>query len=70
MALRGALELIAKAGGGTPASSVMAMKVTADAARRFLFARQFLAPARSLTGGTKGGPKAQISPTIWMTHTV
>jgi uncharacterized protein YcaQ len=31
----------------------MAMKVTADAARRFLFARQFLAPARSLEGGPK-----------------
>jgi uncharacterized protein len=31
----------------------MAMKVTADAARRFLFARQFLAPARSVEGGPK-----------------
>ena len=27
------------------------MRVTADAARRFLVARQFLAPARSLQGG-------------------
>ena len=27
------------------------MKVTAEAARRFLVARQFLAPARSLEGG-------------------
>ena len=24
----------------------------------------------SLIGGANGGPKAQISPTIWMTHTV
>jgi uncharacterized protein len=32
------------------------VKVTADAARRFLVARQFLAPARSL----KGGPKAVL----------
>jgi uncharacterized protein len=30
------------------------VKVTADAARRFLVARQFLAPARSLKGGPKG----------------
>lgn len=30
------------------------MKVTADAARRFLVARQFLAPARSVTGGRSG----------------
>ncbi|HEY3542942.1 MAG TPA: crosslink repair DNA glycosylase YcaQ family protein [Gaiellaceae bacterium] len=29
------------------------MKVSAEAARRFLVARQFLAPARSLRGGTK-----------------
>ncbi|HWJ31945.1 MAG TPA: crosslink repair DNA glycosylase YcaQ family protein, partial [Gaiellaceae bacterium] len=30
------------------------MKVTAEAARRFLVARHFLAPARSLPGGTEG----------------
>ena len=30
------------------------MKVTAEAARRFLVARQFLAPARSLNGGPEG----------------
>jgi uncharacterized protein YcaQ len=30
------------------------VKVTAEAARRFLVARQFLAPARSLTGGLDG----------------
>ncbi|MGZ4301136.1 MAG: hypothetical protein ACXVR9_03085 [Gaiellaceae bacterium] len=30
------------------------MKVTAEAARRFLFARHFLAPARSLAGGLDG----------------
>src|SRR5213592_4901916 len=34
-----------------PAASVMSVKVPADAARRFLVARQFLAPARSLEGG-------------------
>jgi len=34
----------------------MSVKVPADAARRFLVARQFLAPARSL----KGGPKAVL----------
>src|SRR5436190_21761270 len=39
-----------------PAASVMSVKVPADAARRFLVARQFLAPARSL----KGGPKAVL----------
>jgi uncharacterized protein len=38
------------------AGSVISVKVTADAARRFLVARQFLAPARSL----KGGPKAVL----------
>ena len=30
------------------------MKVGAEAARRFLVARHFLAPARSVRGGTKG----------------
>jgi uncharacterized protein len=30
------------------------VKVSAEAARRFLFARHFLAPARSLTGGPEG----------------
>src|SRR5580765_2668618 len=30
------------------------MDVTADAARRFLIARQMLAPARSIDGGPKG----------------
>src|SRR5256886_11654527 len=34
----------------------VSVKVTADAARRFLVERQFLAPARSL----KGGPKAVL----------
>ncbi|MDP9235254.1 MAG: hypothetical protein M3P01_12010, partial [Actinomycetota bacterium] len=29
------------------------MRVTAEAARRFLVARHFLAPARSLAGGTE-----------------
>lgn len=33
-------------------ASVPTMKVTAEAARRFLVARHFLAPARSLRGGT------------------
>src|SRR5947207_13204216 len=33
------------------ADSVRAVKVTAEAARRFLLARHFLAPARSLEGG-------------------
>src|SRR5262249_45724974 len=32
-------------------ASVQAVKVTAEAARRFLVARHFLAPARSLEGG-------------------
>ena len=36
--------------------SVISVKVTAEAARRFLVARQLLAPARSL----KGGPKAVL----------
>ena len=31
--------------------SATSFKVTAEAARRFLVARQFLAPPRSLTGG-------------------
>src|SRR5438270_9268807 len=39
-----------------PAASVMSVKVPAEAARRFLVARQFLAPARSL----KVGPKAVL----------
>jgi len=30
------------------------VKVTAEAARRFLVARHFLAPARSLAGGLEG----------------
>src|SRR5436190_9352156 len=34
--------------------SVMSVNVTADAARRFLVARHFLAPARSLAGGLDG----------------
>ena len=33
------------------AASVLRVKVTAEAARRFLVARHFLAPARSLAGG-------------------
>ena len=33
------------------------MRATADAARRFLVARQFLAPARSL----RGGPEAVLT---------
>ena len=36
--------------------SVIQVKVTAEAARRFLVARHFLAPARSL----KGGPEAVL----------
>jgi uncharacterized protein YcaQ len=32
----------------------VSVKVTADSARRFLVARQFLAPARSLAGGLDG----------------
>jgi hypothetical protein len=35
-------------------SSVLQVKVTAEAARRFLVARHFLAPARSLAGGLDG----------------
>src|SRR5712691_8374458 len=37
-----------------PATSVLQVKVTAEAARRFLVARHFLAPARSLAGGLDG----------------
>ena len=37
-----------------PTGSVGAVKVTAEAARRFLIARQLLAPARSLGGGVDG----------------
>ena len=33
------------------------MKVTAEAARRFLVTRHFLAPARSLAGGLDGMPE-------------
>ena len=36
------------------AASVLRVKVTAEEARRFLFARHFLAPARSLAGGLDG----------------
>jgi len=36
------------------AASVLQVKVTAEAARRFLVARHFLAPARSLAGGLDG----------------
>lgn len=36
------------------ATSVLRVKVTAEAARRFLVARHFLAPARSLAGGLDG----------------
>ncbi len=36
----------------TRATSVLQVKVTAEAARRFLVARHFLAPARSLAGGS------------------
>ena len=35
-------------------ASVVQVKVTAEAARRFLVARHFLAPARSLVGGLDG----------------
>jgi uncharacterized protein YcaQ len=38
----------------THRASVLPMQVTADAARRFLVARHFLAPARSVKGGKKG----------------
>src|SRR4051812_37100100 len=37
-----------------PRASVRHVKVTAEAARRFLVARHFLAPARSLAGGLDG----------------
>ena len=36
------------------AASVLQVKVTAEAARRFLLARHFLAPARSVAGGLDG----------------
>src|SRR3990170_4905092 len=36
---------------GLPPDSVFCVRVTAEAARRFLVARQLLAPARSLEGG-------------------
>jgi uncharacterized protein YcaQ len=36
------------------ASSVLQVKITAEAARRFLVARHFLAAARSLPGGLNG----------------
>jgi hypothetical protein len=36
------------------AASVLQVTVTAEAARRFLVARHFLAPARSVTGGLDG----------------
>ena len=42
---------------GTPrfrAARVGQVKVAAEAARRFLFARHFLAPARSVGGGLDG----------------
>ncbi|MGZ4202789.1 MAG: DNA glycosylase AlkZ-like family protein, partial [Thermoleophilaceae bacterium] len=39
---------------GSDLSSVLRVKVTAEAARRFLLARHFLAPARSLAGGADG----------------
>ena len=35
-------------------ASVLRVKVTAEAARRFLVGRHFLAPARSLSGGLDG----------------